>query len=111
MTSWFIGRSDSGQTVLDRRGAQRSRVANAVYVDLPGSRRRLRACNLSRRGVFIEGWDPELEIGRIVSLVFPVTVQGVIKVHRKQAVVVHVSDLGAGLHMAPAAHRPSPEPA
>lgn len=90
----------------ERRSAERNQVATDVYIEIDGARRRGRALNLSPRGVFIEGVYPGLEAGRIVDLVFPIPVQGLIRLHRKRAVVAHASLRGIGMRMEPAL-RPS----
>ncbi len=86
----------------ERRHAERSPVATHVYIDVGGTRRRVRAVNLSPRGVFIAGMHPELETGTLVNLVFRVPVDGLIRLHRKRAVVTHASVRGVGLRMAAA---------
>lgn len=90
----------------ERRNSERNQVATDVYIEIDGARRRGRALNLSSRGVFIEGTHPGLEAGRIVDLVFPVPVQGLIRLHRKRAIVAHASVRGIGMRMEPAL-RPS----
>jgi hypothetical protein len=84
----------------DRRRMPRQRVATDVYIDVDGQRIRGRALDLSARGVLVAAPQPGLEAGRTVSLVFPIPVQGLIKLHRKRAVVAHVSKHGIGLRMA-----------
>lgn len=91
----------------ERRHGQRQPVATDVYIEVDGLRARGRARNLSPRGVFIEGEYPGLAAGRIVELVFPVPVQGLIRLHRKRAVVAHASTEGIGMRMGPTAVRPS----
>lgn len=86
----------------ERRHTQRNEVATDVYIDVDGIRHRGRALNLSARGVFIAGVQPGLDTGRVVELVFPVPVQGLIRLHRKRAVVAHASLRGIGMRMEPA---------
>lgn len=93
----------------ERRLLQRNAVSTDVYVSGRGQRpRRFRASNLSALGVFLEGAETGLETGQVVHLVFPVPVQGVIRLHRKKAVVAHVSSRGAGLMMQGRLRRPRP---
>lgn len=91
-----------GDMQHERRHSERSEVATDVYLDVDGTRLRGRALNLSPRGVFIAGVQPQLEAGRVVDLVFPVPVQGMIRLHRKRAVVAHASPRGIGMRMEPA---------
>ncbi len=86
----------------ERRHTGRSEVATDVYIDVDGIRHRGRAINLSPSGVFIAGVQPDLDAGRVVDLVFPVPVQGLIRLHRKRAVVAHTSARGIGMRMEPA---------
>ena len=83
----------------ERRRAPRNRVETDVYVGTAEGRRRVRARNLSRNGVFVEAADLDLAAGSALSLVFSVTVNGVIKLHHKEAVVVYVAAHGVGLRM------------
>ena len=90
----------------ERRCSPRQKVATDVYIDMDGQRLRGRAVDLSARGVLVAGQHPGLAAGRVVSLVFPIPVQGLIKLHRKRAVVAHVSQHGVGLRMATAGLTP-----
>lgn len=90
----------------ERRRSARRRVSTDVYIDVDGQRFRGRALDLSAGGVFVAGAQAILEAGRAVSLVFPLPVQGLIKLHRKRAVVAHVSKHGIGLQMASSGSSP-----
>ncbi|MCC5861699.1 MAG: hypothetical protein JJT93_07290 [Gammaproteobacteria bacterium] len=91
----------------ERRLLQRNAVATHVYLSGRTQRpRRFKASNLSALGVFIEGADTGLETGQVVNLVFPVPVAGIVRLHRKKAVVAHVSARGAGLMMQGRLRRP-----
>jgi hypothetical protein len=90
----------------ERRRTTRQRVATDVYIDVDGERLRGRALDMSACGVLVAGLQAGLEAGRTVSLVFPVPVQGLIKLHRKRAVVAHVSKRGVGLRMASSGSAP-----
>ncbi len=104
-------RSGLPQTAAERRLLQRNAVATDVYVGARGKpMRRYRASNLSALGVFIEGQHLDLEIGSLVSLVFPIPINGLIRLHRKKAVVAHVSMHGAGLMMQGRLRRPRQSP-
>lgn len=50
-------------------------------------------------GVFLEIESLGLPAGTVVNLVFAVNLGEVVKLHRRRAVVAHVSDHGAGLMM------------
>ncbi len=85
---------------LERRLTTRHRARTSVYVLLPGNRRRLcRARNLSATGVFVETGDMGLRKGQTVELAFAITLGTVTKIHRRTAVVAHVSRGGTGLMM------------
>lgn len=88
--------------LYERRHVERRPVATDVHIAVAGIRKRARALNLSSRGVFIAGLHPELERGTLVELVFHVPVEGLIRLHRKRAVVTHASAQGVGLRMAAA---------
>ena len=67
---------------------------------LPGRKRRLwRAKNLSATGVFVETSDMGLRKGQTVQLVFAISLGVVTKIHRRTAVVAHISRGGTGLMM------------
>lgn len=85
---------------MERRLLARSKVSTTVYLSVPGGRlRRCRARNLSAMGVFLETESLGLPAGTVVNLVFAVNLGEVVKLHRRRAVVAHVSDRGAGLMM------------
>ncbi len=50
-------------------------------------------------GVFLEIKSLGLPAGTVVNLVFAVNVGGVVRLHRRRAVVAHVNEHGAGLMM------------
>ena len=85
---------------MERRLHTRHRARTIVFVSLPGGYRRLcKAVNLSATGVFIETTDLGLRKGQQVVLSFAINLGAVTKVHRRTAVVAHVSRGGTGLMM------------
>ncbi|HEX7082002.1 MAG TPA: PilZ domain-containing protein [Gammaproteobacteria bacterium] len=85
---------------MERRLLARSKVSTTVYLTAPGGRmQRCRARNLSAMGVFLESRSLALPAGTVVNLVFAVKIGDVIRLHRRKAVVAHVSEWGAGLMM------------
>jgi hypothetical protein len=85
---------------MERRLLERSKVSTTVYLSVPGGRFfRCRARNLSAMGVFLEIKALGLPAGTVVNLVFAVDLAGVVRLHRRKAVLAHVSGLGAGAMM------------
>ena len=85
---------------MERRLLERNKVSTTVYLTTPGSGPiRCRARNLSAMGVFLESRMLGLPAGTIVSLVFAVDLGKTVRLHRRKAVVAHVTDRGAGLMM------------
>lgn len=92
--------NERGQWV-ERRLHTRHRARTTVYiVSLPGKRGRIcRAKNLSATGVFIETENLGLRMGQHVELAFAINLGAITKIHRRTAVVAHVSRGGTGLQM------------
>lgn len=92
--------NERGQWV-DRRSHTRHRARTTVYlVSLPGKRGHIcRAQNLSANGVYIETENLGLRQGQQVELAFAINLGTVTKIHRRAAVVAHVSGGGTGLRM------------
>lgn len=87
-----------GPTRMERRLNTRHRARTAVYVTIPGRPGKLcRACNLSANGVFIETANLGLKKGTTVQLAFAINLGVVTKIHRRAAIVAHVSKGGTGL--------------
>jgi hypothetical protein len=85
---------------MERRLHTRHRARTTVYISVPGRRGRLcKAHNLSANGVFIQTNNLGLAKGTIVELAFAICLGKVTKIHRRQAVVAHVSHGGTGLKM------------
>jgi hypothetical protein len=85
---------------MERRLLERSKVSTTVYLAVPGCRfKRCRARNLSAMGVFLQIRSLGLPAGTVVSLIFAVSLGSVVRLHRRKAVVAHVSADGAGLMM------------
>ena len=85
---------------MERRLLARSKVSTTVYLSVPGGRfQRCRARNLSAMGVFLEIESLGLPAGTVVNLVFAVNLDGIVRLHRRKAVVAHISERGAGLMM------------
>ena len=85
---------------MERRLHTRHRARTAVYVSVPGRPGKLcRARNLSANGVFIETESLGLRNGQQVELAFAINLGTVTKIHRRTAVVAHVSGGGTGLQM------------
>jgi hypothetical protein len=85
---------------MERRLHTRHRARTTVYILLPeGERRLCRAVNLSATGVFIRTAGLGLRKGQQVSLAFAIDLGAVTKLHRRTAVVAHVSGGGTGLMM------------
>src|SRR5271170_5896295 len=85
---------------VERRLHTRHRARTVVYITIPGGRRRLcKAVNLSATGVFIETTNLGLRKGEQVVLSFAIDLGTITKVHRRTAVVAHVSRGGTGLLM------------
>ncbi len=90
--------SESG--ILERRLHTRHRARTTVYITLPGTGRRLcRAVNLSATAVCIQYSNLGLRKGQNVELVFAINLGAITKLHRRTAVVAHVSRGGTGLMM------------
>lgn len=89
-----------GVWILERRLHTRHRAGTTVYIIVPGSGRRVcSAVNLSATGVFIQTTSLGLRKGQNVELVFAINLGTITKVHRRTAVVAHVSRGGTGLMM------------
>ncbi len=85
---------------MERRLHTRHRARTTVYVSVPGGCRRLcKAINLSATGVFIETTNLGLRKGQQVTLSFAINLGTITKLHRRTAVVAHVSRGGTGLMM------------
>lgn len=85
---------------MERRLHTRHRARTTVYISVPGRGGKLcRAHNLSANGVFIQTDNLGLSKGTIVELAFAINLGKVTKIHRRQAVVAHVTRGGTGLRM------------
>ena len=85
---------------VERRLHTRHRARTTVYVSVPGGCHRLcKAINLSATGVFIETSNLGLRKGQQVTLSFAINLGTVTKLHRRSAIVAHVSQGGTGLMM------------
>lgn len=85
---------------MERRLLERNKVSTTVYLSVPGGCAvRCRARNLSAMGVFLEINSLGLPAGTVVNLVFAVDLGKTVRLHRRKAVVAHVSEQGAGLMM------------
>lgn len=90
---------------VERRRVGRGRVDSNVFLLVDGERRRHHASNLSASGIFLDGAGRDLAVGHRVELVFPVTLKDVVRLHRRRAVVAHVTRAGVGLRLLSDAHR------
>ena len=85
---------------MARRLHSRHRARATVYVVAPGRRGALcKANNLSANGVFVETRNLGLAKGSIVELAFAINLGTITKIHRRKAIVAHVSRGGTGLKM------------
>jgi hypothetical protein len=85
---------------LERRLHTRHRARTTVYITVPGGRKKLcRAVNLSATGVYIQTTNLGLRKGQQVELSFAINLGSVTKIHRRKAIVAHVSRGGTGLMM------------
>jgi hypothetical protein len=88
------------KNAMERRLHTRHRARTTVYIMMPQGKRRLcRAINLSANGVFIRTASLGLKKGQQVELAFAIDLGAVTKVHRRTAVVAHISGGGTGLMM------------
>ena len=86
--------------LMERRLHTRHRARTTVYVVLPGRKSRIcRARNLSANGVFVETESLGLNKGQQVQLAFAINLGLVTKIHRRTAIVAHVTHGGTGLMM------------
>lgn len=85
---------------MDRRIHMRHPARTQVYVSVPGQPiQRCKASNVSSTGVFLEGSRISLPRGTEVELIFAVDLGTLTRIHRRNAVIAHVSENGAGLRM------------
>jgi hypothetical protein len=100
MSTVDIRTTKSRRAAVERRLHTRHRARTIVYITVPGGRRKLcKAVNLSATGVFIETSNLGLRKGQHVVLSFAINLGSVTKLHRRTAVVAHVSRGGTGLMM------------
>ena len=85
---------------MERRILERNKVSTTVYLSVPGGRlQRCQARNLSAMGVYLDIGSLGHPAGTVVNLVFAVSLNDTVRLHRRKAVVAHISDNGAGLMM------------
>jgi PilZ domain len=85
---------------MERRLHSRHRARTSVYVVMPGRKGRVcKAKNLSANGVFVETESLGLHKGQQVELAFAINLGLVTKIHRRTAIVAHVTRGGTGLMM------------
>ena len=90
---------------MERRLLERNKVSTTVYLSVPGGRmQRCKARHLSAMGVFLEIKALGLPAGTVVNLVFAVNLGDTVRLHRRKAVVTHVTTSGAGLMMQGRSH-------
>jgi PilZ domain len=95
-----VGAEPLNGTIVERRLHTRHRARTIVYIILPaGGRRLCKAVNLSATGVFIRTSSLGLRKGQKVELAFAINLGSITKLHRRTAVVAHVSGGGTGLMM------------
>jgi hypothetical protein len=85
---------------MERRLHTRHRARTTVYVVMSGRKSRIcKAKNLSANGVFVETENLGLRKGQQVQLAFAINLGLVTKIHRRTAIVAHVTRGGTGLMM------------
>ncbi len=85
---------------MERRLNTRHRARTTVYVVMSGRKSRIcKAKNLSANGVFVETENLGLRKGQQVHLAFAINLGLVTKIHRRTAIVAHVTRGGTGLMM------------
>lgn len=85
---------------MERRLHSRHVAQTTVYVQIPG--RAGKVCcarNLSANGAFVDTENLGLKKGTLVEVAFAVTEGAVTRIHRRTAVVAHVTRGGTGLRM------------
>jgi PilZ domain len=93
-------RSYEGTERMERRLHTRHRARTTVYVVMSGRKSRIcKAKNLSANGVFVETENLGLRKGQQVQLAFAINLGLVTKIHRRTAIVAHVTRGGTGLMM------------
>src|ERR1022692_687504 len=86
--------------LMERRLHTRHRARTTVYVVMSGRKSRIcKAKNLSANGVFVETENLGLRKGQQVQLAFAINLGLVTKIHRRTAIVAHVTRGGTGLMM------------
>ena len=97
---------------MDRRKFDREPTNLELYAQSGEQRpRRLKATNISSRGVFVEDWSPPPQDGARVNLVFLIGAGAVVRLLRRSARVARVVDGGVGLvHGAEAEYRTEVRP-
>ncbi len=89
-----------GNDRMERRLHTRHRARTTVYVVMSGRKSRIcKAKNLSANGVFVETENLGLRKGQQVQLAFAINLGLVTKIHRRTAIVAHVTRGGTGLMM------------
>ena len=85
---------------MERRLHTRHRARTTVYVIMSGRKSRIcKAKNLSANGVVVETENLGLRKGQQVQLAFAINLGLVTKIHRRTAIVAHVTRGGTGLMM------------
>src|SRR5271156_98425 len=85
---------------MERRLHTRHRARTTVYVIMSGRKSRIcKAKNLSANGVFVETENLGLRKGQQVQLAFAINLGLITKIHRRTAIVAHVTRGGTGLMM------------
>ncbi len=85
---------------MERRLHNRHKARTIVFISKPGRPGRLcRAKNLSANGVFIETTNMGLRKGSTVNLTFAINLGVITKIHRRTAIVAHITLGGTGLMM------------
>src|ERR1041384_6778138 len=88
------------RNAVERRLHTRHRARTLVYIIMPDGRRSLcKAVNLSATGVYIRTSGMGLRKSQKVELAFAINLGTITKLHRRTAVVAHVSGGGTGLMM------------
>ena len=83
---------------MNRRQFDREPTNLELYAQSGEQRpRRLKATNISSRGVFVENWSPPPQDGARVDLVFLIGAGAVVRLLRRSARVARVVDGGVGL--------------